>query len=216
MQDDKPDIKLYKSLLYATITRYGKIWGLDYFHDPSKFLKDIEVFDNDWKQYNPRKSIPRQGLSITSLDGGLSGVPDLDSFKEYNAEKSTQFTEVDITTPTPVYEYARPYLAPFEGHICRTHVIRLAPGGYFPPHRDSHFVSIKSFRIFVPLKACNPEHMYFLQEDRILHFEHGRPYFIDTCVRHSLFNYGPDHSYFIVVNVELTRDSVDALLSRMV
>lgn len=202
-------------MLYLTATRYGRFWSLNYYHNPDKFLKDIEIFSNDWKQYNPRKNIAREGLSITSLDGELSGIPDLDSFYEYNDENGTHITEVDITTPTPVYQYALPYFEPFKDHVCRTHVIRLSPGGYFPTHRDSHKMGIKAFRIFVPLKNCNPDTMYFIMEDRMLHFEYGYPYFIDTCVRHSLFNMGTDYSYFIVVNVKVNENSIETLLEHM-
>ena len=37
------------------------------------------ILDNHtgWKPYNPRKNINRYGLSVTSLDGGYSGIPDL-------------------------------------------------------------------------------------------------------------------------------------------
>lgn len=203
-------------MLYLTATRYGRFFSLNYYHNPEKFLKDIEIFNNDWKQYNPRKPIAREGLSITSLDGELSGVPDLDSFYEYNDENGTHITEVDITTPTAVYQYALPYFEPFKDHVCRTHVIRLAPGGYFPTHRDSHKMGIKAFRIFVPLKNCNPDTMYFIMEDKMLHFEYGYPYFIDTCVRHSLFNMGSEYSYFIVVNVKVNEQSIETLLEHMI
>jgi len=213
--DDQQDVKLMKSMLYLTATRYGRCYTLDYYHNPEKFLKDIEIFDNDWKQYNPRKIIPREGLSITSLDGELSGIPDLDSFYEYNDENNTHITEVDIVTPTPVYQYALPYFEPFKEHVCRTHVIRLAPGGYFPTHRDSHKMGVKAFRIFVPLRNCNPDKMYFIIDDKILHFEYGRPYFIDTCVKHSLFNMSSEYSYFIVVNVKVNRRSIETLLEHM-
>ena len=33
----------------------------------------------EYVQYNPRKPINRYGLSVTSLDGGCSCIPDLDS-----------------------------------------------------------------------------------------------------------------------------------------
>jgi hypothetical protein len=195
--------------------RYGKCFYLNYEYNPEQFLQEIEIFKNDWKQYNPRKDIPREGLSITSLDGELSGVPDLDSFYEYNKEHGTRLTELDIVTPTPVYQYALPYFAPFKEHVCRAHVIRLAPGGYFPAHRDTQGLDTRAFRIFVPLKNCNPDNMYFILEENILHFVHGRPYFVDTCVRHSLFNLGPDYSYFIVLNIRVNLESIRTLINTM-
>ena len=42
-------------------------------------MKDLEPFNNAWCPYNVKKPNNRWGLSITSLDGNLSGIPDLDS-----------------------------------------------------------------------------------------------------------------------------------------
>ena len=47
----------------------------------------------DYVRYNRRKDINRYGLSITSLDGGLTGIPDLDSLHEYNLENKTKHEE---------------------------------------------------------------------------------------------------------------------------
>lgn len=207
--------RLESSLLYHTITRYGKFFTLKCRSEPTQFLKDIKIFDNDWKQYNPRKNILREGLSITSLDGHLSGIPDLDSFLEYNKENGTRFSDVDITTPTPVYQHALRFAEPFKDYICRAHVIRLGPGGFFPTHRDSYSLGMKAFRLFVPLHGCNPPNFYFMQENRILNFDHGQTYFIDTCIEHSLFNMNDSFAYFIVFNIKLTQESTEILLSSM-
>ena len=51
---------------------------------PRKLMQEIEKFKDDWKPYNLRNSNNRWGLSVTSLDGGLSGIPDLDSLLQYN------------------------------------------------------------------------------------------------------------------------------------
>ena len=58
---------------------------------------DTKASDVKWVQYNPRKPIARWGASITSLDGGTSGIPDLDSLKEYNKEHGTDYTEKDAS-----------------------------------------------------------------------------------------------------------------------
>ena len=70
-----------KLILY--LSSLGDIVPLDFTVDILKVKEQLKQFKNDWKQYNPRKSIDRQGLSITSLDGGLSGIPDLDSLFVY-------------------------------------------------------------------------------------------------------------------------------------
>ena len=68
----------------------GNTFPLDFSINIKKLKEQLQDFDADWKQYNPRKPNNRQGLSITSLDGGLSGVPDLDSLFEYNKQNNTK------------------------------------------------------------------------------------------------------------------------------
>ena len=45
----------------------------------------------------------------------------------------------------------------------------------------------KSFRLFLPIYNCNPPFNYFILDDKILHFEHGRMYFLNTCKEHIEF-----------------------------
>jgi hypothetical protein len=150
------------------------------------------------------------------LDGKLSGIPDLDSLLEYNRENNTDISELDIDKPTPVYEYALPYFKNIAPYICRTHVIRLNPCGSFPIHRDNKTYDIESFRLFVPLSNCNPPITYFILEDKILHFNKGYVYFIDTCLEHVLFNASASKtSSFIVINVKLCEESVDAVIKTL-
>ena len=136
--------------------------------DPQKFVEDTEK-NFQYVKYNPRKPIDRYGLSITSLDGGLSGMPDLDSLLEYNKENNTTYTEGDFRVPTPVYydERIQGVIKPFEGLISRTHILRLNPGGFFPSHRDS-YNNFKYFRIIVPLVNTTPNQFYFILDDKII------------------------------------------------
>ena len=90
------------SNLILHLSSLGDIVPLDFTIDIKKLKDELSLFDNDWKQYNPRKPNNRQGLSITSLDGGLSGVPDLDSLFEYNKQNGTEISEVNINVKTPV------------------------------------------------------------------------------------------------------------------
>ena len=62
-------------MLYSYLTVYGSMYETKHkLKNPDKFLSWTE--DNfDYVKYNPRKDINRYGLSITSLDGGLSGRP---------------------------------------------------------------------------------------------------------------------------------------------
>ena len=88
--------------LYTALSEYGDVFELRReLWNPDKFVQWTE--DNfEYVRYNPRKNVPRYGLSITSLDGGVSGVPDLDSLYEYNKEHGTTYREYSFTVPTPV------------------------------------------------------------------------------------------------------------------
>src|SRR6056300_1573327 len=66
-------------------------------------MDELEQFEDKWQPYNRKKPNNRFGLSITSLDGGLSGIPDLDSLLEYNKENGTAYGERDFKTFTDVY-----------------------------------------------------------------------------------------------------------------
>ena len=62
-----------------------------------KLYEELQEFANEWKTYNSLKpDNKRYGLSVTSLDGGLSGVPDLESLLEYNNKNGTSYTNADI------------------------------------------------------------------------------------------------------------------------
>jgi hypothetical protein len=199
--------------LYNVLCRFGSVYALDICNDSDKFLDDISMFNDNWVQYNSRKNVNRYGLSITSLDGNLSGIPDLDSLREYSIENNILVTETDIVTKTPVYPMASRWLDKFSDHICRTHLIRLGPGGFFPMHRDNNIIGIDTFRLLVPLKNCNPPAMFFILNKETLNFEKGRMYFIDTCLEHVVFNAHFEDSIFMVVNLKINRECVDLVLS---
>tara|TARA_B110000238_G_C16052270_1_gene406658 strand:+ start:293 stop:913 length:621 start_codon:yes stop_codon:yes gene_type:complete len=198
------------SILYSTLTRFGEYYPLKL---KNKVGNIVDTLNNefDWVQYNPRKNIDRQGLSVTSLDGGMSGKPDLDSLYEYYDQTGIVLNETNFTTKTPAYKYFKKWLDPLDGHLGRTHVIRLNRGGFFPPHRDNTHSNIESFRLFLPLTYSSEQH-FFLLEDKKMEFKNGEMYFIDTAKMHTLFCTGNNPFYFLVTNVILTQESVDATL----
>lgn len=202
-----------RMMLYSALTRYGSSYKLRVRLNEKKFMSDLELFTEQWKKYNPRHKVERYGISITSLDGGFSGTPDLDSILQYNRENNTNFSELDFVEKTPLYHHCSDVLKYFEPYVGRSHVIKLGTGGFFPMHRDANDIDIKSFRLFIPLQACNSPTMHFILDNRTLNFEYGYVYFIDTCLEHLLFNasYSRD-AYFIVANIALTKDSVQAVL----
>jgi hypothetical protein len=173
-----------------------------------KFIRWTEE-NFDYVKYNPRKNINRLGLSITSLDGGVSGIPDLDSLLEYNKEHNTSYNERDFKTKTPVYDNElKQVLNPIESSIFRSHIIKIQPGGFFPPHRDFYGLNIDSFRLVIPLAYCNPPTFNFIVDDKLQYWEDGYVYFVDTAKMHYLFNAGPLDTYLVVINCDLNENSV--------
>ena len=198
------------SYLFDNLIRYGDFYELKYKVNLEK-IKQLELYKDDWVKYNPRKNIERYGLSITSLDGGLSGIPDLDSIREYNNTHKLQLDEPDFNVKTELWPLVSDCLQPFEKHLGRTHIIRMKPGGHFPPHRDQYSRNFSTFRLFIPLMYCNPPQTYFILEDKILNFNHGHAYFINTCKEHSLFTMSHE-SMFVVANIVINEESIDQVL----
>ena len=172
------------------------------------------MFDDKWVKYNPRKKIDRYGLSITSLDGGFSGIPDLDSLKEYNKEHNLRLNEPDFKTLTPFWPYVESVLSKFKNHLGRTHIIKMSAGGQFPPHRDHWHREVPTCRLFIPIYNCNPPFNYFILDNNLLRFDHGRLYFLNTAKEHIVFT-SKQESMFIVANLILTKESVDLVLHNM-
>ena len=191
---------------YNSLLSFGDLIPLKIRCDVKKLFNEVKDFN--YLQYNPRKDIKRYGLSITSLDGNMDGV-DLDSIKEYNKENNTEYDELSFQAFTSVYyesQEIQKITEPFLGHIGRSHILHLPEGGYFPPHRDLpvYVEQQNSLRVLVPLKGCNPPDMYFMYEDKPLHFEHGRAYFLNTNKAHNLFAF--KDSYMIVLNIKTSEE----------
>lgn len=198
------------SVLYSILTRFGDYYPLRLKNKTNSVIEQLEN-NYQWVKYNPRKNIDRWGLSITSLDGGLSGKPDLDSLYEYYKETGIIYREPDFNVKTAVYEFFKESLDPLQKHLGRTHLIKLNQGAYFPPHRDNKHSNIESFRLFLPLNY-DSQTIFFMLEDKKMEFDNGKMYFIDTAKMHTLFNTREEPFYFVVANVILTKESIDETL----
>ncbi len=215
-----------KNSLYRDLSTLGSQFQIDLcMSDSEKFIEWTEE-KFEYVKYNPRKNFNRQGLSITSLDGGMTGIPDLDSVYEYNKENNTSLTERDFKVPTPVMEWPslKKCLAPFEGHIFRTHILKLNTGGFFPPHRDhpdeydfykTNKVVYDTFRLIMPLANCIAPGMTFILEDKILPWEQGILYYVDTAKMHYLFNTGKKPAYWLVVNIDVNEQTINEVCRYM-
>ena len=115
-------------------------------------MKELKQFEDSWKPYNRKKPNNRFGLSITSLDGGLSGIPDLDSLYEYNKLHNTSIDNQDINKYTEVYENMptlQKIIKPWKPWLGRCHFLKLNSGGFFPEHYDINKLDIDRFYRYI-------------------------------------------------------------------
>jgi len=203
-------------LYYSLLTQLGDVIELDLeIKDPIDFVEWTEE-NYTYVQYNPNKSINRYGLSITSLDGGLSGIPDLDSLSEYNKKYNTNYDEKDFTVFTDVYYKnisLQNALEPIKDFIFRSHIIKLSPGGFFPIHRDVLISDFKSCRILFPLRNTKTPNSFLILDDKILSLDEGNGYFLNTAKLHTVFNASSIDAYWIVVNINLEEFSYKKIMN---
>lgn len=201
--------------MYSKLLAYGDVIEIEGHMNPHDYVRwTNERFS--YVRYNPRKNVNRFGLSLTSLDGGVSGIPDLDSLYEYNSENGTTYTERDFSVHTAAFDYQpiQNLISPWKDHIFRSHVLKLGAGGFFPPHRDSREMDITSFRIIMPLENVNPPYANFVIDREILRWETGKLYFVNTSKMHYLFNSSFVDSYWVVFNVDCNEHTVSEVLKR--
>lgn len=195
---------------YERLLSYGNVFPLTINCDIPKLLEEIEPFP--FRQYNTLKpQNPREGLSITSLNGDMNG-DDLESLKELG-----KYTEMSFRTLTSVYyasSQVRQLIDPFRNYLGRTHILKFQKGGYFPPHRDCYGSTQHSFRVIVPLVDCNPPELYFMMENQPVYFNHGYAYFMNTNMVHSVFSF-IKNSMMIVMNVEFCEETFDIVTGSM-
>lgn len=202
---------------YHFLTAYGTVYETRFrLQDPSAYVKWTEK-NFEYVRYNPRKDINRWGLSLTSLDGDMSGTPDLDSLLDYNQENNTKYREKDFCVHTPAYNYPElvDILKPIESDLFRSHVLRIDKGGFFPAHRDFYGMEFDSYRIIIPLQCCNPPAFTFIIDGKIQVWNYGRVYFVDTAKMHYLFNASFEPTYMIVLNVALNKNTIEFITKNL-
>ena len=165
--------------------------------DTKQIMKDIDGFKHHWKPYNLRNPNNRWGLSITSLDGKLSGIPDLDSLLQYNKIHGTSITNHHIKEYTEVYkqsEEIQKLIAPWKPWLGRCHFLKLNTGGYFPEHYDINKIEFgyEEIRLIAFINNCNKKDLKFIYEDTVRDVEDGTLYYFNANKRHSVFSTAED------------------------
>lgn len=202
--------------LINQIFQYGTQFALNKRLDAGKVMTELENYSELWSPYNPDKGLRfnRDGLCVINNTGKCGPGPAISSLRDWNRKYSTALNEYDFTIPTEVFHTSteiRRFLEEddFKSMCCRTHFLRLRPGGYFPPHRDHTGTEQTTFRIIVPISNVNPPHVRFITEDRTLTWEQGSTYVVNTVLEHTLINVSTKDSIWLVINAILNDKMVN-------
>ena len=201
------------------VSSYGDVIELGFDTVDVIAHKDLILNHPGWRQYNSYKDgYNRYGLSMTSLDGGYSGVPDLESLMEYYKDTGELYYDKDFKVRTPI-SYEIPEVSElfdfFGDSVGRSHFLRLDRGGFFPPHRDHEFsLPNNMFRIIVPFYNFHSSNMTWVFDGKVVQLREGYTYFMNTTKAHSLFSYD-DGCTMLVLNVSATENTMNRLVRKM-
>jgi len=146
-----------------------------------------QVKDLNWMQYNPRKPIARKGFPLTSLDGGTSGIPELDSLREYNKIHGTNYKESSFQKTTSAgREIFGDFLSEFK--CGRSNLIKIEPGGFFPWHRD---LGEDTFRVCYFFESVNPFSFVWIENDQVIPIHPTSWMGVNTKTKHCVFAFEP-------------------------
>lgn len=201
------------------IFQYGDQIELNIRTETTNIINDLKFFDNDWSQYNTlRPEIPRQGLCVINEKGKIGPGPALNSIPQWNKMYNTSFNELQFDKPTEVFNASKNIQNLMKDCLSfsvRTHFLKLLPGGYFPPHRDSNKRNPVTFRAIVPIVNVDPPRVRFMIEDKTLHWKTGRMYIVNTNLEHTLMNYSNEDSIWLVMNFVTCDKSIDFVLNNL-
>ncbi len=214
------EINTERILLFQQLHVYGDLVPLNQTINLDQIEGELCAFDKSWIPYNSigtKKSNPREGLSVTSLDGGMSGVPDLFSLFEWSKESGRKVSECDFNVPTDAYHHCKSIhrlCESFMPNVGRCRFVRFQPGGHFPPHRDGSvsFQVPDYFRILVPLNRTGDDRFHFVLDGKLVSYEPGRPYLFNALKTHSVVSF-EENAITLALSVALTQENVARAVS---
>lgn len=181
-----------------------------------KLLKEeLKQYEDKWVPYLRREGVTndREGLLLVGAEG--DSVGDSLSMPEVRQRLGERVNEIDLKYPTEAFHNLtslHPILKAFDT-LGRTMLVKLNKGGWFPPHRDTPFLSRDCFRI-VGFLSRNCGHGGFMWEHdyRPVQIEPMRCYYADTRKTHRTAAYD-DNIIHLVINVPKTWENVLKVLS---
>ena len=188
---------------------------LDFKLDLGKFKKEVAEISDWFVPYLRREGISndREGLLLVGLEGDKPN----DSLSRPEAIKRAgrMLYEKDFNTPTEAYEKLTSLhgILDYWGGLGRTMIIKANQGGWFPPHRDSPYLSRDCFRVitFIGAETGTDCYEWWLAEERRPVVVNGT-YYVDTRKVHRTHSW-TDNSYHLILNVPKTWENVMKLMS---
>ncbi len=206
--------------LYSQLFLYGDFIPLDFKIDQNACENQLSVFASDWKKYQPQKGdTGREGLSLTSLDGSLSGYPELQSLYEYSKENGVKLSENDFKKLTPLYDKItaiRELIDYFKPFLGRSRFVKFKAGGFFPPHRDQsvNYHVPDYFRLFVPRSNTGKNSLFFIYDGKVMDYEPGRVYLFNALKVHTVFSTQNDATT-LALSLKLDQKAIDLAIKKL-
>ena len=190
--------------------------------EPLDFLIDQTVWNSDrdrlkdlWRPFQPREGIAndRDSILLFGLNGdtatsttGLSHV----HAKIGRFPKETEFTYP--TDAVPLLQSCQEIIE-FFSPMCRSFVIRLNAGGFYPKHRDHFLLTRETFRL-VTFLGDSSDQLEWEVEGNIKTFLPNTTYYVDTRKMHRLSSW-KHGSTMVVWNVPKTWPNILKVLTRL-
>jgi hypothetical protein len=161
---------------------------LDIKVDVEQFVQEIQQYDQHFEQWgNQHLHLPRYGLALVNLDGHLKKKDPINgSLYQWNLHNpNNPILETDCVTSTEVMNL--PSLNPlnvFNGHWCRSNILKWNNGAHFLPHIDT-FMPAPWIRLWGT--TSNDVKIRFAKNGVMTEYgdvEPGRLYIIDTLKVH--------------------------------
>ena len=201
---------------YSEIHR-NFLTATDIFIDCDQFSNDIERYNDYFQPWgNKHNDLPRYGLALVNQDGTLkTDDPINGSLHEWNIKHPDNIIiETDCREPTDVLSAAS--LLPlniFNGHWCRSNILKWHRGAKFYPHIDTCIPSP-----WIRLWATNDAekiNLRYMDEQGVMqsvpNIENGRVYVIDTAVVHDAECHDTVYQLFLSV----TPQAINILKERL-
>jgi len=180
-----------------------------------KLLEELKPFENDWKKYNPKKPNNRYGLSVTSIDGGLHGIPDLTSLRDWEIQTGELIHNHELNVPTDVYKNCptlQAILEPWKPWLGRCHFLRMDRGSFFPEHFDINKEDYSYDEVrFIGFVKCNEYDFKWIYDDKVIKGNPGTLWYFNGNKRHSVFSF-KDGIILLVMCLKFDKDLFQKML----